>query len=270
MNIKITKQHLEEMKKQLNERMYRIQKTFREDEEYNMACWTEDERICTVSDMEVLRELDRTYRLCDDIDWYIENLRDDEIEVNSDAWFEEWDFKSTVDDNQFDEYYMLPIEQAENIRRNKMKYNKTIRIYRTDVEKIQSLLDLRLGALEDLYEDYENLETEFYNGLEDGEELSEEQLDELAGAETVAYEYEETVNLYNKAEALLADESFDFIYVDADEWYEQWYIEGSIDDGFVDMYYMLPNSDEADEMMERERKKHGHKVAFVRDSKEVA
>ena len=35
MNIKITKQHLEEMKKQLNERMYRIQKTFREDEEYS-------------------------------------------------------------------------------------------------------------------------------------------------------------------------------------------------------------------------------------------
>ena len=108
MTITITKNHLEDMKKKLNERMYRIQETFREEQEYNMFCWEESEYICTVSDNDVLCELDRTYRFCDEIDWYIENLKDDGIEVDSNDWFKEWNFRGTKYDKQFDEYYMFP------------------------------------------------------------------------------------------------------------------------------------------------------------------
>lgn len=239
MTITITKNHLENMKKKLNERMYRIQKTFRAEQEYNMACWEESEYLNSISENDIVCELDRTYRLCDDIDWYIENLRDDEIEVNSDAWFEEWDFKSTVDDNQFDEYYMLSIEQTENIRRNKMKYNKTIRIYRSDIEKMKSQIKRRMSKIWGIY-------------------YSESQWDEeyayaATSSNEVWREICRTHFLCDKADALLADESFDFIYVDADEWFEEWHFEELIEKGLIDEYYMLPDSGEIDEIFESMR-----------------
>jgi hypothetical protein len=61
-----------------------------------MACWEDNEFIHSISNNDVLCELDRTYRLCDKIDWYIENLKDDGIEVNSNDWFNEWYFFGIV------------------------------------------------------------------------------------------------------------------------------------------------------------------------------
>ena len=108
MTIIITKEHLTKMKQQLNERMHSIQKTFREEETYNMACWEEDECIHSVSDNDVLCELDLTYRLCDKIDEYIGNENFYEIKVESEAWFEEWTFKALVEVPTFDREYMFP------------------------------------------------------------------------------------------------------------------------------------------------------------------
>ena len=115
MKITITKNHLEDMKKKLNERMYRIQETFRAEQEYNMACWEESEYLNSISENDIVCELDQTYRLCDDIDWYIEYLKDDGIEVNSNDWFNEWYFFGIVNDKFFDICYMFPMMERTKI-----------------------------------------------------------------------------------------------------------------------------------------------------------
>lgn len=113
-------------------------------------------------------------------------------------------------------------------------FNKNIRIYRTDIEKIKSQLERRMSDVWDIY-------------------YSESQWDEeYAHAATSANEvWEELVRtkcLCNKADNLLADESFDFIYVDADEWFDEWSFEELIEDGLIDKYYMFPNIDEVEEI----------------------
>ena len=113
-------------------------------------------------------------------------------------------------------------------------FNKNIRIYRTDIEKIKSQLERRMSDVWDIY-------------------YSESQWDEeYAYAATSANEvWEELVRtkcLCNKADNLLADESFDFIYVDADEWFDEWSFEELIEDGLIDKYYMFPNIDEVEEI----------------------
>ena len=57
--------------------------------------------------------------------------------------------------------------------------------------------------------------------------------------------------MLKELDAMLANESFDFIYVDADEWFDEWYIQEHIDEWVIDAYYMFPNSDEVDEIFER-------------------
>lgn len=114
-------------------------------------------------------------------------------------------------------------------------FNKNIRIYRTDIEKIKSQLERRMSDVWDIY-------------------YSESQWDEeYAYSATSANEvWEELVRTKcscNKADNLLADESFDFIYVDADEWFDEWSFEELIEDGLIDKYYMFPNSDEVDEIL---------------------
>jgi hypothetical protein len=121
--------------------------------------------------------------------------------------------------------------------RKMTKINMTIKIYRSDIEKIKSQLERRMSDVWDIY-------------------YSESQWDEeYAYAATSANEVWRDICrthlLCDKADALLADESFDFIYVDADEWFDEWDFEELIEDGLIDKYYMFPASDEVDEIFEK-------------------
>ena len=114
------------------------------------------------------------------------------------------------------------------------KTNMTIKIYRSDIEKIKSQLERRMSDVWDIY-------------------YSESQWDEeyayaVTSANEVWREICRTHYLCDKADDLLEDECFDFIYVDADEWFDEWGFEELIEDGLVDKYYMFPDSDEVNEI----------------------
>ena len=117
------------------------------------------------------------------------------------------------------------------------KFNKVIRIYRSDVEKMKSQLKHQADGIWDEYYFWKEVE-KYY------------QTNEIMSALEVWRELDRIYSLYDKADALLADESFDFIIVDADDWFEEWDVGEYIGEGHVDRYYMLPNSDEVDEIFE--------------------
>ena len=257
MNIKITKQHLEDMKKKLDERMYRIQKTFRAESEYNMFCWEESEYRNNISANYVVCELDRTYRLCDEIDWYIDNLKDDGIEVDSNDWFVEWRIGSAVNDSQFDRYYMFPYSTGRKqklMKNDAMKFNKMIKIYRTDVEKIKSKLK---EILANIYYNYHIKQN--WVGYYETFKHKNVYWRNMTLRETQAEIYATNI-LCNKADVLLCDDSFDFIWVDADEWFNEWNLEECIESGLIDKYYMFPDSDEVDEIFEKMKDEYQYAV----------
>ena len=124
------------------------------------------------------------------------------------------------------------------------KFNKTIKIYRTDVEKMKNAIELRMAQVWDIY--YYHLHIEEYYIKYYPEEYAGEYFSPMEIWEEIC----RTNYLCGKADALLANESFDFIHVDADEWFSEWDFEEYIEDGLTDKYYMLPDSDEVNEIFQ--------------------
>lgn len=122
------------------------------------------------------------------------------------------------------------------------KFNKTIKIYRTDVEKMKSAIELRMSHVWDIYHYHFGIEEYFRRCYPN------EYVEEYFSPKEIWEEICRTNYLCGKADVLLANESFDFIYVDADEWFSEWDFEEYIEDGLTDKYYMLPDSDEVDEI----------------------
>ena len=108
MVLKINKEHLKLMKKQLSDRMRKIQREFREEEKASLFCWNMDEFERDYPPNKVLCELDRTYFFMDKIDDYLDDENLCEIEVNSEEWFNEWTFKPFIEEPTFDRGYMFP------------------------------------------------------------------------------------------------------------------------------------------------------------------
>ena len=119
-------------------------------------------------------------------------------------------------------------------------FNRTIIIYRSDVEKMKSQIENRMSDIWDIYHFESQWDEEYAYAATSANEVWEELV--------------RTKCLCDKADALLANESFDFIHVDADEWFDEWYFEELIEDGLIDKYYMFPNSDEVFEKMKSEYK----------------
>ena len=120
----------------------------------------------------------------------------------------------------------------------KMRFNRTIKIYKTDMERMKTKIEQRMTQIGDIYnsqfaEDYPSAQ--------------------ILGAPFLAVEIWmkllRTKHLNEKADAWLANESFDFIYADADEWFDEWDF-AEYKEGLIDKYYMLPNSDEVDEIFD--------------------
>lgn len=125
-----------------------------------------------------------------------------------------------------------------NFKEKRMRiFNRTIIIYRSDVEKMKSQIENRMSDIWDIYH-FES-------------QLDEEHIYMAISSNEVWAELCRTKYLCNKVDNLLADENFDFICVDADEWFEEWDFEERIEKGLIDKYYMFPDSDEVDKIFEK-------------------
>lgn len=125
--------------------------------------------------------------------------------------------------------------------------NREIKIYRSDVENMQRKISQMIDELDKIY----------YWGVT----LEQKYMCTGTNARMLRIELGQLEQLYDKTEDLLADESFDCICVDSDEWFEIWRFEEIVDGMFVDKYYMLPDSDEVDEIFEK--MKHEYKYTIV-------
>jgi hypothetical protein len=134
---------------------------------------------------------------------------------------------------------------------NKNKFNQTITIRREDINKIIARYKYRIDNLEFGYEDDLETKEEYCNNLALGMERDEEREMEIERNEMIMTELEEAVSLYDTAKSLLVDIDSEGMVVDADEWFEKWSIKGEIDDGEWNKFFMFPDSDEANEMLER-------------------
>jgi hypothetical protein len=134
---------------------------------------------------------------------------------------------------------------------NKNKFNQTITIRREDINKIIARYKYRIDNLEFGYEDDLETKEEYCNNLALGMERDEEREMEIERNEMIMTELEEAVSLYDAAKSLLVDIDSEGMVVDADEWFEKWSIKGEIDDGEWNKFFMFPDSDEANEMLER-------------------
>ena len=134
---------------------------------------------------------------------------------------------------------------------NKNKFNQTITIRREDINKIIARYKYRIDNLEFGYEDDLETKEEYCNNLALGMERDKEREMEIERNEMIMTELEEAVSLYDTAKSLLVDIDSEGMVVDADEWFEKWSIKGEIDDGEWNKFFMFPDSDEANEMLER-------------------
>lgn len=125
------------------------------------------------------------------------------------------------------------------------KYNHTIRIYRTDIEKMKTQIGLRMSHVWYIYNHHLDVE-EYYRKY-----YPEEYVGEYFSPQEIWVEICKTHFLCKKADEFLADTSFDFMYVDADEWFEEWNLEEFSGEYLIDKYYMFPDSDEVDEIFEK-------------------
>ena len=133
------------------------------------------------------------------------------------------------------------------------RMNTVIKIYRTDVERMKSQIKNRMYDIGDIYNYHADFEESLDDGLWEFYLLAKD-----AWAEACRTSY-----FCEKADAMLADESFDFIWVDADEWFAEWDIEELIENGLIDKYYMLPNSDEVDEIFDAMKAEYKYIVTDV-------
>lgn len=115
MTIRIPKTHLELMKKQLSRRLIRIQKKWRDDVEAEMWCNLEEDHIPDITNEDMLRELDRTCKLLDQLNYYLYYLEVINLDVNCTSWFNEWFFVDIINDESFDMCYMFPEFERTNI-----------------------------------------------------------------------------------------------------------------------------------------------------------
>ena len=123
----------------------------------------------------------------------------------------------------------------------KIKFNRTIKIYRTDIEKMKDQIGRRACNYLNVYFYYKE------SGIHRTNKMGGEYISDA----DVYREFNNAIKMLKELDAMLANESFDFIYVDADEWFDEWYIQEHIDEWVIDAYYMFPNSDEVDEIFER-------------------
>jgi hypothetical protein len=130
-------------------------------------------------------------------------------------------------------------------------FNESITICRTDIEKIKNRFEYRVGELED-YLEYSEMERDnYYEGFEEGMERDEDLEAQFARIDIIVENLEEAVSLKNKAAMMLEDENFMEMSVDADEWFDMWNVEGGIEDGETDDYFMIPYSAEMNEMLKK-------------------
>ena len=123
-----------------------------------------------------------------------------------------------------------------------IRTNMTIKIYRSDVEKMKEKLKSRMDKIWDIYRWHNHIEAHLQ---------SNEYFVEYLPAYDVYVEVNKTDYLTWKANKMLENEDFDFVIVDADEWFEEWHFDERIEDGLIDEYYMFPDSYEVDEIFEK-------------------
>ena len=125
-------------------------------------------------------------------------------------------------------------------------FNKTIHIYRSDVENMQREIGQMIEKLDKIY----------YWGVT----RKQKYMRTGTNARMLRIELYQLEQLYDKTDDLLADEFLDFICVDADEWFDFWQFEENVDGMFVNKYYMFPDSDEVDEIFEKMKSEYKYTV----------
>ena len=120
------------------------------------------------------------------------------------------------------------------------RQRETIKIYRTDMERMSEKLNVQREFLLEIFR--------FYEGLE--EKADEEYGIKLKLSHKLNDALNEVMTMYERIEVLLEYQDLDFMLVNAQEWFETWRIRFGKHIGLLADEYMMPDLDDGEDMLE--------------------